>query len=148
MRFDAGTLLQLLQIRNWLETAVIEEVVMKIGAPEIASMEKVIQTWHEGIMSGITDIRYHAEQDRQFHRALYTTLHCETFIRFLEVFWIALAEFVGNYRSEPMVALSDHAAILNAVKARDPDLARETLVRNLRRNEQNIRLAMESAQAV
>jgi len=145
MRFDARTLLELLQIRIWLETAMVNDVIEKITPNDIARMDDVIGRWEQAIAGGVRDTAFHTEQDMQFHRALYATLCNETLVRFLEVFWIALAEFVGAYRNEPEVDVADHVAILQAVKARDPDWVRRTLVQNLRRNEQQIRLAIESA---
>ena len=144
MRFDARTLLELLQIRIWLETAIVKDVIQQIGSNGIARMDQVIRQWDEAIRAGVRDVAFHTEQDMQFHRALYATLGNETLVRFLEVFWIALAEFVGTYRNEPEVDLADHVAILEAVRARDADLVRSALVHNLRRNEQQIRLAIES----
>jgi DNA-binding FadR family transcriptional regulator len=144
MRFEESSLLELAQARIWLETAIIPDAIRKIGPEDVAVLESVIDRWQKGIQAGETDIRFLTEQDKQFHRALYAALGNQTLLKLLEVFWTAFGNFLLHYRNEPVVDLSDHEAILRAVQARDPALARQALLQNLLRMQERVLMAMES----
>ncbi len=87
----------------------------------------------------VIDRVFQTEQDKQFHRALYTPLGNKTLIGLLETFWTAFGEFLIDFPGDPESDLADHVAILEAIKARDLDRARQALRQNLLSMQNNIR---------
>jgi DNA-binding FadR family transcriptional regulator len=140
MRFDSTTLAELVQLRIWLEAAVVEEAVRRIGPQEIAQLETLMQTWADRVAKGepCTDL------DKQFHRTLYASLNNQTLMKFLEVFWIAFEKFdINNFHSpQPAITFEQHQAILDAIKAGDPALTRQRLIKHFNHLQEKIRLAV------
>jgi DNA-binding FadR family transcriptional regulator len=128
MRFDTCTVEELLQIRIWLETAVIGDAVKKIDQPELQQLEGILSRWE---VRDQTEEAYF-ELDEQFHRILYSVLENKTLMRLFHVFWVSLwgLEIDPIRDSDPQAEIKAHRAILDAVKARDTDLARVQLIRH------------------
>jgi DNA-binding FadR family transcriptional regulator len=141
VRVEPDTLLKWLELRMWLEGSVIEDAVVRLTDEDIQDLEEIVQTWSTAVYSGVTDYAFRNEKDEAFHRGLYTCLNNDILIKLLGVFWMAFSAFIGPYRTQPILDLQEHVAILEAVKARDPRAAREALLQNIRRNEEQIRLA-------
>jgi DNA-binding FadR family transcriptional regulator len=143
-RFERSSVLELAQLRVWLETASVVDVANNIDSEGIAALEEVIRDWEEGSRGGQADLGFHLESERQFHHALYTPLGNRTLMILLDVFWTALGDYLLNYRSEPEVDLADHVAILSALQAHDPILAQQAVLRHLLRIQDRVRVAMDS----
>lgn len=139
IRFDARTLVELLEIRSWLEGAVIVEAVDRMTSEDIGRLEDIISRWRSTVRAGKTGPESFAALDEEFHRSLYVCLKNDSLIRLIEVFWVVFAEFIGPYRNEPLVDLADHVAILEAVKSRDKFQARQAVLVNILRNEERMR---------
>ena len=92
----------------------------------------------------VVDHVFQVEQDRQFHRALYTALGNEMLVRLLDVFWLASANILVDHPAHPETDLSDHIDILAAIKAHDLDGALAALERNLLRMQERIRHAVDA----
>jgi DNA-binding FadR family transcriptional regulator len=126
LRWDPTTLAELLQIRVWLETAVIGDAAKQSSEERLWQLDTILETWAGKVEAG----RPYAEDDHQFHRMLYEALGNTTLIRLLDVFWIAF-ENVGiegiKKDLDPVETLHDHQAILEAVRAGDASLARRRL---------------------
>ena len=144
IRFDARTLLELLQLRSWLEGAVIVEAVDRMSADDIRRLEDIIRRWSRAIQTGESTVELARELDEGFHRSLYTCLNNNMLMKLIEVFWVAFAEFIGPYRAEPSIDLAEHVAILEAVKAKDRLRARQAVLANIRRNEERMQRLVES----
>ena len=144
IRFDARTLLELLQLRSWLEGAVIVEAVDRMSADDIRRLEDIIRRWSRAIQTGESTVELARELDEGFHRSLYTCLKNNMLMKLIEVFWVAFAEFIGPYRAEPSIDLAEHVAILEAVKAKDRLRARQAVLANIRRNEERMQRLAES----
>lgn len=130
MRFDATTLLELAQVRSFLEYAAIEQAVGRIGAQDIERLEGLMQTWRQKSAAHEAD----AEIDEEFHRVLYGSLNNQTLLKFLEVFWIAFDSLGDDpYIHGPKPPDEDyleHRAILDAVKAGDRHMAQQLLMKH------------------
>lgn len=126
LRWDPAAFSELVQIRVWLETAVIGDVVGQIGAERLQQLQDVLDVWSKRVEGG----EPYAEEDRQFHRILYDTLGNGTLIKLLDVFWVAF-ENVGvdtiKRDVDPAKTLRDHQAILEAVGQRDEAAAQHYL---------------------
>ena len=64
-------------------------------------------------------------------------------IGFLDTFWTAFGEFLIDFPADAELDLADHVAILEAIKARDLDQARQALQQNLRRMQDNMRKSLQ-----
>ena len=138
MRFDSTTLAELIQIRIWLETALIQDVALRIEPEEIADLEQQIGVWRERIRAG----QPYVDLDEQFHRTLYRTIKNRILIGLLDVFWVAFEHLPVDPDRDPMLVLEDHIAILSALKAHDPAGAQQSVLRNLRRMQGRILMTM------
>ncbi|NOZ50026.1 MAG: FadR family transcriptional regulator [Chloroflexi bacterium] len=140
IRFDTNTLAELAQIRVLLERAAIEYVVKQISTDDLDRLEALMDVWKERVQAG----EPHRDLDEEFHRILYGTLNNQTFMNLFEVFWIAyenldnpIIQDVNRLEEE----LENHVAILDAVKARDEDLARQHMMHHFRHLQERIRRA-------
>lgn len=126
LRWDPTTLSEFVQIRVWLETAVIGDVVKQISEERLQRLDDLLDAWAEKVK----DSQPYAEDDRQFHRTLYQTLGNTTLIKLLDVFWIAF-DNVGiesiKQVLDPLKTLRDHQAVLEAVRKHDESLAQQRL---------------------
>jgi DNA-binding FadR family transcriptional regulator len=134
MRFDATTLSELVQIRVLLERSAIEDAVQQIGEEDLDRLETLMEVWEER----------HKDIDEEFHCILYGALNNQTFNRLFELFWIAsenLDNPIIHDTSRAEEDLEKHQAILDAVKARDPDLARQRMTQHFSYLQERIRRA-------
>jgi len=128
MRFDTRTVAELLQIRIWLEAAVIGDVVKRIGQKELTQLDGILDKWEVRNQN-------HAEffeLDEEFHRILYSVLQNETLMRLFDVFWVSFwgLENDAIRQSDPVNELQVHRLILEAVKTGDTDLTRKELLKH------------------
>jgi DNA-binding FadR family transcriptional regulator len=141
MRFDTTILSELAQIRVLLERAAIEDAVKQIGIEDMERLEKLIEVWEERVQAGEPD----SDIDEEFHRVLYGTLDNQTFMKLFELFWIAFENLDNPTIQDVSRAeedLENHRAILDAVKARDANLARQHLTPHFDRLQERIRRAV------
>jgi len=142
LRFDNRTLKEITEIRLLLEKAAIEEVVRKIGPRDIATLEEVLVSWQRRIDSG----EDHLQADKEFHRALYSSLDNVMLLKLLEEFWVAFEhfDFPDLHKDKPPTKeLEDHRTLLDAVRSGDPALASSSLQEHFRHLRESIRNAEE-----
>ena len=124
--FNPAAFKELLQIRIWLESATIGEVVEQLSDSDIAELEGIMQEWkaRSNSNAGFADL------DERFHNVLYRSLKNDTFVSLLRVFWRAFEPVNNNLVGDVNlhVEYEAHRRIFDAIKLRDPDLARETLL--------------------
>jgi DNA-binding FadR family transcriptional regulator len=127
-KFDAQTVAELLQIRIWLETSVIGEAVKRIRPGDLERLGAVLDKWEASIHAG----RGFFELDEEFHHVLYAVLGNETLIRLFDAFWVSFASLENEAipNSDPYRELETHRAILEAIRSRDADRARDQLLRH------------------
>jgi DNA-binding FadR family transcriptional regulator len=129
LRWDPTTLSELVQIRTWLETAVIGDAVKQISEERLRQLEAILETWAGKVEAG----HNYAEDDRLFHRTLYEALGNTTLIKLLDVFWVAFENVdIESITKDldPVETLQDHQSIVQAVRAGDTSLARRRLRRH------------------
>ncbi|MFZ5856852.1 MAG: FadR/GntR family transcriptional regulator [Chloroflexota bacterium] len=128
MQFDARTIAELLQIRILLETAVIGSAVERIDASSLQDLDDLLVQWESYNRAG----KPFTELDEDFHRILYSTLDNQSLMQLFDVFWDAFWELeLGDVIApDPDKELQTHRRILDAVKARDAELARSLLTQH------------------
>lgn len=121
-----------------------EEVLVIRRTLEVGLIEKTVELISEGDLhklGGVVDrMRRHAEkgqgfldEDREFHQLLFNCQNNEILSRLIGVFWLAFhkaSDFVNLENSNPMQTWADHAAIVDALVARDAGKARDCLDRH------------------
>ena len=124
--FNPAAFKELMQIRVWLEAATIGEVVARISPEDVAELEAIMREWE----SRFDSQESFADLDERFHELLYRSLENDTFASLLHVFWRAF-ETVNDELSgdaDIRVEYRSHRAVFDAIKLRDPDLARVKLL--------------------
>lgn len=127
LKFDTKSLAELLDIRMWLETAVMGDVVEQINAATIAELDDILAAWEAQVEAGDFD---DAAFDERFHCILYGSLGNETMLKLFEVFWIAFTtyETEPSTKEQKLNMVNLHRLIVAAVKAGDVELAKSRLV--------------------
>jgi len=139
MRFDPRIFAEVLEIRVWLESAVIEDAVMRINDEDIVRLEDVLRMWEQRIALA----EHHAALDQQFHDILYAPLKNRTLVQLFQVFWLAFNSLDDEtiQSGDPALGLTEHRDIFAAVKSRNPVLARQRLLAHFSHVQQRIERA-------
>jgi DNA-binding FadR family transcriptional regulator len=144
LEFQPAKAAEILQIRKWLEGAAIAEAAERLSAADIAAIEDVLDDWQAKIGAGQST----ALEDRRFHRLLYAPLGNGSLLSLIDIFWVVYnrlpARTVGH-DADPAATLQAHRDLLNALKRRDPTLARKRMEGHFRNVETRIGRAVSSA---
>jgi len=131
MRFNTKTLSDLMQVRFFLEGAIIEDVVKKISPDILKQLDEIMEVWKQRVQNNEEII----DLDEEFHRTLYKNVDNRTLIELLEIFWIAfenLDDQLVKSQQPAQLEYNNHIAILVAVKDRDPHAAHERLMQHFK----------------
>lgn len=128
LQFNPYTLAELLQVRIWLEVAVIGDAVAHIHEKELVKLEAVLKTWEERLQAG----KEYADLDETFHQIIYGVINNETLRKLFAVFWIVFIslEHEVTHDPDPQEVLDSHRSILKAIKTHDPALTRKQLTQH------------------
>jgi DNA-binding FadR family transcriptional regulator len=124
--FDASVILELTEIRKWLEAATIGDVVGKVDKTEIGELERILKDWEAEIPDGDWG-RY----DRAYHQALSMALGNRMLTLFLDIFWVAFDNAIDpaiKASPDPYVTLEEHRRVLEGIKAGDESATRHALM--------------------
>lgn len=143
--FDPDRVVEILQIRIWLEDAAVADAVRVINADTIAAMRTVLDRWEKLVQSNADT----ANQDRKYHTLLYQGLGNESLSQLIDIFWSVYhslpPEEIGS-DSTPLATLDSHRQLLDAIEQHDIPLARERMRAHFRNLEDRIRRATERMQ--
>ncbi|MBW8791314.1 MAG: FadR family transcriptional regulator, partial [Rhizobium leguminosarum] len=120
---------EVLEIRRTLEVGLIGKTIDVIGEEDIAELRATVNRMRAHAERGET----FAEDDQLFHRLLFRCQDNETLVRLIDVFWLAFykaSDFVNLENADPMATWRDHAAIVDAIEAKDLEEARRRLDRH------------------
>lgn len=128
LQFNPLTLAELLQVRTWLEVAVIGDAVEHINEEELVKLEAVLKTWEERVRAG----EEYSDLDESFHQIIYGVINNQTLMKLFAVFWIVFVSLENQvtHDPDPQVVLNSHRSILEAIKAHDPSLTRKQLTQH------------------
>ncbi|HEX9115340.1 MAG TPA: FadR/GntR family transcriptional regulator [Anaerolineae bacterium] len=127
MAFDPDTIPEILQIRVWLETAPVDEVLARLDDGLLHRLEALMAAWGAKVEQGEAT----GDEDREFHRLLYSALGNQSFTSLLEVLWVAyhatgIVQATG--KADQARTYAEHQAILAAVAAKDAGLVRARII--------------------
>lgn len=105
-------------VRRALELGMIDQTLERIGPDDIRELRATLETMRERAERG----EAFPDADRQFHLLLFRCLDNAVLTRLIEVFWLAFyraSNFTVLANPDPMQTWRDHAAIVDAIEARD-----------------------------
>jgi len=142
MKFDPGTLAELLQIRIWLEVAVIGDAVAHIGPDEISKLQEVLVTWEQRVRAG----EEYADLDETFHEIIYGVLDNQSLMKLFSVFWVSFTSLTDEITrdTDPETVLEFHRSIVEAIKTKDSSLVRRQLLQHFDHIKERIDRYIES----
>jgi DNA-binding FadR family transcriptional regulator len=116
---------ELVDIRCVLETGMIERAMDAMRPENLEQLRATVERM-KGLAAQNTPFE---EEDRRFHALIFQGIDNGTFLRLLDVFWLAYrhaSSHIGGDR-DPVRTWKDHVAILEALEAGDVDRARGAL---------------------
>lgn len=123
--FELREVEELLELRYVLETSMLERAMASLTADGLADVREIVARMEE---KAARNESLEAE-DKQFHALMFQGIENQTFLRLLDIFWMAYRK--ASTHLAPDVHLEqtwkDHLAILEAVEAGDVDRARQAL---------------------
>jgi DNA-binding FadR family transcriptional regulator len=131
MRIHPKTLADLYQIRVWLEMAIIGDVAKKISNSQIMELDILMLRWKQAVSLNDPYVSY----DEAFHRTILSVVQNDALTKLFKVFWVAFENY-GEVdllmAPDPLQVYQEHYDVLAAIKKRDPDLARKTLIQQFK----------------
>lgn len=117
---------EVITIRRTLEVGLIENTLELISSADIRELRETLDKMKALAERG----QSFPDEDRHFHYLLFRCQDNEVLSRLIEVFWLAFykaSDFVNLDNADPMQTWRDHAAIVDAVEARDLAAAKDRL---------------------
>lgn len=111
-------LAELLEIRQVLELGMLPDALRLVDEQQLTELKALLDAMSEQAERG----EIFAEQDREFHRTLFRNLNNATFLKLLDIFWLAFrkaAEHEDLLDDNPMRTYYAHRRIVEGVKQRD-----------------------------
>lgn len=142
--FDPAKVVEILQIRIWLEEAAVIDAVRAISEETIAEMEALLDRWAQKAAADEDT----SEEDRGYHSLLYSSLRNESLIRLIDIFWVVYhsmpaEDFEPDWH--PMGTVEAHRDLLAAVRSRDAALTRQKMRAHFANLEKRIADVVEKA---
>lgn len=139
--FQPSRASEILQVREWLEESAIALVTDVISDAELDQIEKLLARWQTKTAAGESI----SEEDRSFHRMLYAPLGNGSLLSLIDIFWVvynALAVKAVPQDEDPLLTVRAHRELFEAVRSRDPVLARERMRTHFRNIEARFQSVM------
>ncbi len=111
-------LLQLLELREAVETGLIARLAGRVPAADLAELDALVDRMEEEAAAGAV----RAETDRAFHATLHRGLDNPLLSEVLEAFWVAFHRVRTDLvepHTDPAVTCAQHREILAAVRSGD-----------------------------
>ena len=128
---------EILQVREWLELAAIGEAAASITEAELDQIEALLVVWESKAAAGEST----SAEDRSFHRRLYASLGNASLLSLIDIFWVvyhALPVHALSEDANPQATARAHRDILDALRQRNPLLARQHMSSHFRNIQERI----------
>lgn len=123
---DVSSLSELLEIRRVLETGMVDRAVELLTAEQLAELESLLARMAARAAQG----QAFPDEDREFHRVLFKELENTTFLKLLDIFWLAfrrVSKRTDLLDVAPIATVAAHGEILDALRSRDVGRTRRAL---------------------
>ncbi|MBW6425467.1 FadR family transcriptional regulator [Rhizobium sp. XQZ8] len=120
---------EVIEIRRTLEVGLIGKTIEMISDEDIAELRITVDRM--GVLAERG--RSFADEDQLFHTLLFRCQNNDTLGRLIDVFWLAFykaSDFVNLDNVDPIATWRDHAAIVDAVEAKNVTEAQKRLDRH------------------
>jgi DNA-binding FadR family transcriptional regulator len=120
---------EILEIRRALEVSLIEKAIKLSTPTDLAELRAIVERMKERARKGES----FAEEDRQFHRHLFSSLDNAMLLSLIEIFWLVFYRVSGFGKLEnpdPVATCRAHEEIIDAVMAGDAARAKDRLDRH------------------
>jgi len=139
MMFALKQLKDILEVRFHLEYGMMARVCEQVTPEQLSQLQTILDRMHKQAELGI----YSAEDDRNFHRALYGNLNNEILVKVLDIFWQVFrrAQEQANIPDprDLMDTYSRHAEILDGLRNRELQTMTEAMKRHYEGIEARVR---------
>lgn len=130
---DRSRVPEFLQVRRWLELAALDVIVAQIDQPSIDRLEEIMASWQENAAQGRDAWRY---DHREFHRSLNGIVGNDSLVALVDIFWLLYNSLRLQAQAPtgdvpPLTHWQNHRNLLDAILARDADLAKRMYVESL-----------------
>lgn len=128
MKFDPRTLAELLQIRIWLEVAVIGDAVEHISTDEVKKLEELLVEWEQRVKAG----EEYSDLDESFHEIIYGVLDNQSLMKLFSVFWVSFTSLESEITrdADPENVVASHRSIVEAIRTKDSSRVRAELLKH------------------
>ena len=123
---DLREFAELLEIRRVLEVGMVEEAIKRLQPEQLADLRRLLGKMEARASRGET----FPEEDREFHRTLFRELRNATFLKLLDLFWLAFRKASDGrdlLDQDPLRTYEAHRAIVESVSTGDVAGARRAL---------------------
>lgn len=124
---DVRVLAELLDIRRILELGMVAQAVRLLTEDQLTELQALLDRMQARAALG----EGFPEEDREFHRVLFRELGNSTFLRMLDIFWLAFRRAAESETElvdvDPRGTFEGHRRIVEAVEAGDEEKARRAL---------------------
>ena len=145
--FDPTKVVEILQIRIWLEEAAVIDAVPTISAEAIAEMEALLDRWSQKAAENADT----SEEDRGYHRLLYSGLRNDSLTRLIDIFWVVYHSMPTEDLGpdwQPLGTVEAHRDLLAAVRSRDAVLTQQKMRAHFANLEKRIAGVVEKAKPI
>lgn len=130
LMFDLKDLADILEVRFHLEHSMIDQAVAAVTAEQLHDLHAILQRMSMALERGES----YTEEDRLFHRTLWSNVKNRSVGKLVDVFWTAFAQAQQHAAipSNPdhRVIYQWHVDIVEALASRDVEAARVAMVRH------------------
>lgn len=123
---DVSSLAELLDIRRVLEVGMAEAAVARLTDDQLMRLEGLLERMNAHAAEG----RAFPDEDREFHRVLFGRLQNLTFLKLLDIFWLAFrraSRGTDLLDLDPQATQEAHVRIVEALRSRGVDQVRAAL---------------------
>jgi DNA-binding FadR family transcriptional regulator len=143
MLFDLEDIIEILEIRQRLEAAFIQDAILSMSKETVAELRRLIEEMRRKTSSSEAP----TQEDFAFHRAIFQPIGNRVLMKLLDIFW----DVFKNLRDTSVIAPSDpqrflleHKRVLQAIEAKDAELARQRIVEHF----SDLRTRIEAARSI
>jgi DNA-binding FadR family transcriptional regulator len=143
--FDPDRVVEILQIRIWLEDSAVVPAVEAIDDAIIAALDDLLVRWAAKAETRADT----SAEDRSFHQFLYSGLKNQSLSQLIDIFWLvyhSMPEEEMGADHDPVATVENHRELLEAIRQRNPAMARTEMRAHFRNLEERIARAAQRMQ--